>query len=178
MPPNDDAEESPFCESSSDDEEEGSEIQDYNKEDEEFEEDNEDTGSQVPMETLDVDFLTPGGLNAFTVALPTKSEKLVLRDLPKTITATSKKNFRVTMNMLNAGISLKANSNKDTAISEKKAALNTLKEKTDSLKNIEKELADVQKELADTKKEVKSTGGHGVRRDDSVERMREKENIK
>ena len=48
------------------------------------------------METLDVDFLTPGGLNAFTVALPTKSEKLVLRDLPKTITATSKKNFRVT----------------------------------------------------------------------------------
>jgi hypothetical protein len=230
MPPNDDAEESPFCESSSDDEEEGSEIQDYNEEDEESEEDNEDTGSQVTMETLDFDFLTPGGLNAFTVALPTKSEKLVLRDLPKTITATSKKNFRVTMNTLNAGISslrktavsenniardihdiakaalkrgvksidecakkmrvmesdlnkakakiLKANSDKDTAISEKKAALNTLKEKTDSLKNIEKELADVQKELADTKKEVKSTSGHGVRRDDSVERMREKENIK
>jgi len=76
---------------------------------------------------------------------------------------------------------LKANSEKDTAVLEKKAALatlKTLKEKTDSLKNIEKELADVQKELADTKKEVESTSRHGMRRDDSVERMREKENIK
>ena len=98
MPPNDDAEESSFCESSSDDEEERLEILDYNYEE------NEEFESQVTMDTFDVDYLTPGGLNPFTAALPTKAEKLVLRDLPKTITATSKKNFRVTMNMLNAGI--------------------------------------------------------------------------
>jgi len=88
MPPNDDAEESSSCESSSDDEEERSEILDYNyEENEEFEEDNEDTGSQVTMDTFDIDYLTPGGLNPFTAALPTKAEKLVLKDLPKTITS-------------------------------------------------------------------------------------------
>jgi hypothetical protein len=84
MPPNDDAEESSSCESSSDDEEERSEILDYNEENEEFDEDNEDTGSQVTMDTFDVDYLTPGDLNPFTAALPTKAEKLVLRDILET----------------------------------------------------------------------------------------------
>ena len=60
MPPNDDAEESSSYESSSDDEEERSEILDYNEENEEFDEDNKDTGSQVTMDTFDVDYLTPG----------------------------------------------------------------------------------------------------------------------
>ena len=50
-------------------------------------EDNDDSGSQVTFEDLtDADFLTPGGLNSFSVvALPAKREKLVLKDLPKTI---------------------------------------------------------------------------------------------
>ncbi len=42
-----------------------------------------------------MDFLTPGGLNLFTVALPAKTEKLVAKDLPKIIKASgmSKKNY-------------------------------------------------------------------------------------
>ncbi len=73
---------------------------------------------------------------------------------------------------------MKANSKRDTAISDKKAALDNLKEKTDSLKKIKKELLDAQKELADARKEVGSTSRHDKRRDDSMERLQEKERIK
>ena len=58
----------------------------------------DDTGSQVTFETIDMadtDFLTPGGLNSFSViALPEKREKLLLKDLPKSIkpSGLSKKN--------------------------------------------------------------------------------------
>ena len=43
----------------------------------EEEEEEEETRSQVRFETITTgaDFLTPGGLNAFTVALPAKSER-------------------------------------------------------------------------------------------------------
>ena len=58
----------------------------------------------------------PGGLNSFSAALPAKTDKLVLKDLPKTIkpTMTSKKNFRVTVEALNSRIE----SLRKTAISE------------------------------------------------------------
>ena len=73
---------------------------------------------------------------------------------------------------------LKANSERDTTISDKKAALDSLKEKSDYLTKIEKELVEVQKELADARKEVGSTSRHDERRDDSMERLQEKERIK
>ena len=81
-----------------------------NEEDEgETEDEKEDNVNQETVGMFDsVDFLTPGGLSSFTVALPSKSDKLVLKDLPKTIKAsvTSKKSFRVMMEALNSGIVL------------------------------------------------------------------------
>jgi len=78
---------------------------------EEEEEDDyaDDARSQVTFDTSSMagtDFLTPGGLNAFTVALPAKTEKLLLKDLPKIIKASgiSKKNYRPTIDALNVGI--------------------------------------------------------------------------
>ena len=55
----------------------------------------------------ETDFLTPGGLNLFSVvALPAKRDKLVLKDLPKTTKASGvcKKNFKVTVEALNVRI--------------------------------------------------------------------------
>jgi hypothetical protein len=78
---------------------------------EEEEEDDyaDDAGSQVTFDTSSIagtDFLTPGGLNLFTVALSAKSEKLFAKDLPKIIKASgiSKKNYRATIDALNVGI--------------------------------------------------------------------------
>ncbi len=79
---------------------------------EDSEDDNvaDDTGSQVTFDTMDLadtDFLTPGGLNSFSVvALPEKREKLLLKDLPKTIkpSGLSKKNFMETVEALNTRI--------------------------------------------------------------------------
>ena len=105
---NDDAEDSSSGYSSSDDG--GVRSDSSNEEDEgETEDKIEDNVSQGTVEMFDsIDFLTPGGLSLFTVALPSKSDKLVLKDLPKTIKAsvTSKKSFRVTMEALNSGIVL------------------------------------------------------------------------
>ena len=106
MPPNDDAEEALSYYLSSNDEEVRLDIQDSIKEDEEIE--YKDTVSQVTMGTFDsVDFLMPGGLSSFSVALLANLDKLVLKDLPKTIKAsvTSRKSFRVTV-ALNSGIAL------------------------------------------------------------------------
>jgi hypothetical protein len=88
MPRNDDAEDSSsgylssndggVCSNSSNEEDEG-----------ETEDEIEDNVSQGTVETFDsIDFLTPGGLSlsSFTVALPSKSDKLVLK-MPKTIKA-------------------------------------------------------------------------------------------
>ncbi len=106
MPRNDDAEDSLSGYLSSDDR--GVRSDSSNEEDEgETEDEKEDNVNQETVGMFDsVDFLTPGGLSSFTVALPSKSDKLVLKDLPKTIKAsvTSKKSFRVTMEVLNSGI--------------------------------------------------------------------------
>ncbi len=53
-------------------------------------------------------FFMPGGLNLFSVALPVKTDKLVLKDLLKSIRAsrTCKKNFRVTVEVQNVAIKL------------------------------------------------------------------------
>jgi hypothetical protein len=79
-----------------------------------LEEDNEkdnvnDAGSQVTFDTSDMaspDFLMPGSLNLFSVALLVKTDVLVLKDLPKSIktSGTCKKNFRVTIEAQNVAI--------------------------------------------------------------------------
>ena len=83
---------------------------------EEEEEDDyaDDARSQVTFDTSSIaatDFLIPGGLNFFTVALPAKSEKLLLKDLPKS----------VTIDALNVGIRQLRN----TAIAENSTARST-----------------------------------------------------
>ena len=95
---------------------------------EEEEEDDyaDDAGSQVTFDTSSIagtDFLTPGGLNSFAVALPAKSEKLLLKDLPKIIKASgiSKKNYSVTIDALNVGIGQL----RKTAIAENSTARST-----------------------------------------------------
>jgi len=89
MPRNDDAEDSSSGYSSSND---GGVRSDSSNEEDEWgtEDEIEDNVSQGTVETFDsIDLLTPGGLSlgSFTVALPSKSDKLVLKDLPKTIKA-------------------------------------------------------------------------------------------
>ena len=89
MPRNDDAEDSSSGYSSSND---GGVRSDSSNEEDEWgtEDEIEDNVSQGTVETFDsIDFLAPGGLSltSFTVALPSKSDKLVLKDLPKTIKA-------------------------------------------------------------------------------------------
>ena len=108
MPRNDDAEDSSSGYSSSND---GGVRSDSSNEEDEWgtEDEIEDNVSQGTVETFDsIDFLAQGGLSlsSFTVALPSKSDKLVLKDLPKTIKAsvTSKKSFRATIEALNSGI--------------------------------------------------------------------------
>jgi hypothetical protein len=85
-----------------------SEEMEEEEEEEEEEEDAEESMSQVTFDTsmTGVNFLTPGGLNAFTVALPAKSEQLYLKDLPKPIKVLgiSKKNFRASINELNSNV--------------------------------------------------------------------------
>jgi hypothetical protein len=102
MPRNDDAEDSLSGYLSSDDR--GVRSDSSNEEDEgETEDEIEDNVNQETVGTFDsVDFLTPGGLSSFTVALPLKSDKLVLKTIKAS--ATSKKSFRVTMEVLNSGI--------------------------------------------------------------------------
>ena len=85
-------------------------LQSQSSVEEEIDHDAEDAGSQVlfdMMEMSETDFLTPGGLNSFSVvALPAKRDKLVLKDLPKTTKASGvcKKNFKLTVEALNVRI--------------------------------------------------------------------------
>ena len=78
------------------------------EEEEEEEEDAEESMSQVTFDTsmTGANVLTPGRLNAFTVALPAKSERLYLKDLPKPIKVSGicKKNFRASINELNSNV--------------------------------------------------------------------------
>ena len=78
-------------------------------EEEEEDDYSDDARSQVTFDTSSMagtNFFTPSGLNLFTVALPTKTEKLFAKDLPKIIKASgiSKKNYRAAINALNVGI--------------------------------------------------------------------------
>jgi hypothetical protein len=100
MPPSEDNNYASFLSSEAlsidDDDLPQSQSPEYNEEDKYV------TGSQVTLDMFhlaETDFLTPGGLNSFSVALPLKAEKILLRNLPKTINPSgiSKKNFRVTV---------------------------------------------------------------------------------
>jgi hypothetical protein len=144
MPPNDDAEESSLYYSSSNDEEVRLDIQDSNKEDEEIK--YKDTVSQVTMGMFDsVDFLMPGGLSSFSMALPANLDELVLKDLPKTIKAsmTSRKSFRVTVEALNSGIALL----RKTKVSENNNARSIHDSAKEALKWGGKPLDDVMKKM-------------------------------
>jgi hypothetical protein len=88
-------------------------------------EENVEAGSQVTLTTMgtydSVDFLMPSDLNLYSAALPVKPEKLVLKNLPKSvnISTVTKKNYRVVLKTLNQGIE----SLKMTFISENKSAI-------------------------------------------------------
>jgi len=114
------------------------------------EENDDDVGSQVTydgtMDLTETDFLTPGGLNSFSVvALPEKREKLALKDLPKIAQAsgTSKKNFKVKIQALNVGIE----SLRKTAVSENSNARSIHDVASNALKRGAKTLDDVAKKM-------------------------------
>ncbi len=96
------------------------------------------------------DFLTPGGLNAFTVALPAKTEKLLLKDLPKIIKASgiSKKNYRPTIDALNVGIGQLWK----TAIAENSTTRSIHDVAKEALKRGSKSLDDALKKVVNSKK--------------------------
>jgi hypothetical protein len=102
MPPSDAEDSSSSCGSSICDDDGCSDIDKLSKEDEE----NDEAGSQVTLSTMgtyaSVDFLTPDGLISFSAALPAKHEKLVLKNLPKSINISTltKKNYRVVVKTL------------------------------------------------------------------------------
>jgi hypothetical protein len=106
MLPSDAGDSSSSCDSLSCDDDVCSDIDELSKEDEE----NDEAGSQVTLSTMgtydSVDFFMPAGLNLFSAVFPAKPEKLVLKNLPKSvnISTVTKKNYRVVVKMLNQGI--------------------------------------------------------------------------
>jgi hypothetical protein len=129
----------------------------------EIDHDAEDAGSQVSFDTMemsDTDFLTPGGLNSFSVvALPVKRDKLVLKDLPKTTKASGvcKKNFKVTVEALNVRIEQL----RTTAVAENASARsiydvasNALKRGSKSLDNVAKKMAKLEDDLSKSKSKL------------------------
>lgn len=127
---------------------------------EEEEEDDyaDDAGSQVTFDTSSIagtDFLTPGGLNSFTVALPAKSEKLLLKDLPKIIKASgiSKKNYSVTIDALNVGIGQL----RKTAIAENSTARSIHDVAKEALKRGSKSLDDALKKVVKLEEDLSKT---------------------
>jgi hypothetical protein len=125
-------------------------------ESEEEEEEEEETGSQVTFDTSmsEADFLIPGGLNAFTVALPAKSERLFLKDLPKPIkpSGISKKNFVTAINTLNSSV----RSLIKTAITENSIARNIHDSANNALRRGTKSLDAAGKEILSLKTELSS----------------------
>ena len=101
------------------------------------------------------DFLTPGGLNSFTVALPAKSEKLLLKDLPKIIKASgiSKKNYSVTIDALNVGIGQL----RKTAIAENCTARSIHDVAKEALKRGSKSLDDALKKVVKLEEDLSKT---------------------
>jgi hypothetical protein len=131
---------------------------------EEEEEDNyaNDAGSQVTFDTSSIvgtDFLTPGGLNLFTVALPAKTEKLFAKDLPKIIKASgmSKKNYRATIDVLNVEIGQlwkTAIAENSTARSIHDIAKEALKHGSKSLDDALTKVVKLEEELSKTKSKL------------------------
>ena len=123
---------------------------------EDNEEDNaHDTGSQVMFDTSDMagpDFLMPGGLNLFSVALPVKTDKLALKDLPKSIktSGTCKKNFRVTIEAQNVAIKLL----QKIAIAKNNSARSIHNIAKEALKHGLKSLDDVAKKMVKLKDDL------------------------
>ena len=133
------------------------------------EEEANESCSQVTFE-MDVtmaDFLIPGGLNAFTVALPAKSERLFLKDLPKSIRASgiSKKNFTKTIHQQNSSIQfllktvMSENSTArcihDSASLAIKRGTRSLDAATRKAQNLENELLAKTKKLTDVSKKLR-----------------------
>ena len=106
-------------------------LQSQSSVEEEIDHDAKDAGSLVSfdmMEMSETDFLTPGGLNLFSVvALPAKRDKLVLKDLPKTakVSGVCHKNFKVTVEVLNVRIEQL----RTTAVAENTSARSHLQQK-------------------------------------------------
>ncbi len=102
MPPSDAEDSSSSWGSLSCDDDSCSDIDKLSKEDEE----NDEAGSQITLSTMgtydSVDFLTPSGLSLFSVVLLAKPEKLVLKNLPKSvdISKVTKKNYWVVVKVL------------------------------------------------------------------------------
>jgi hypothetical protein len=102
MPPSDAEDSSSSCCLSSFDDDGCLDIDKLSKEDEE----NDEARSQVTQSTMgaydSVDFPTPAGLSLFSAALLVKPEKLVLKNLPKSIniSTVTKKNYRLVLKTL------------------------------------------------------------------------------
>ncbi len=122
-----------------------------------------DARSQATLNMMDMAetyFLMPGGLTLFSVmTLLAKREKLVLKDLPKTIKASriSKKNFRVTIEALNVRIeqlwmTAVAENNSTRSIHE--VAKNALKRGLKSLDNVAKKMAKLKDDLSKSKSKL------------------------
>jgi hypothetical protein len=132
MPPSDAEDSSSSCGLSTFDDDGCLDIDKLSKEDEE----NDEARSQVTLFTMgtydSVHFLTPGSLSLFSVALPMKSEKLVLKNLPKSvnISTVTKKNYQLVVKMLIQGIE----SLKMTSISENNSVRSIHKTAKDALK--------------------------------------------
>jgi hypothetical protein len=108
MPPSDDNNDGSFWSSKASSNYDDAPQQSQSPEVDEEDKYNDNTGSQVMLDIFDpaeTGFLTPGGLSLFSVALSLKAERILFKNLPKTINPSgiSKKNFRVTITMLNVG---------------------------------------------------------------------------
>jgi hypothetical protein len=122
-------------------------LQSQSSVEEEIDHDAKDAWSQVSFDTMEMsetDFLTPGGLNSFSVvALPAKRDKLVLKDLPKTTKASGvcKKNFKVTVEALNVRIEQL----RTTAVAENTSARSIYDVASNAFKHGSKSLDNVQR---------------------------------
>jgi hypothetical protein len=110
----------------------------------------------IRLTWLTLTFLIPGGLILFSVALPLKAERILLKNLPKTINPSgiSKNNFRVTIMMLNGHIEMLRNSvlsENATARSIHDAAKEALKRGAKSLDNVVKKMSMIKDDLAKTR---------------------------
>jgi vacuolar-type H+-ATPase subunit I/STV1 len=132
---------------------------------EDLEDDNvaDDTGSQVTFNTMDLadtDFLTPGGLNSFAVmVLLEKREKLLLKDLPKTIkpSGLSKKNFMVTVEAFNTRIEqlrMTASTENNSARTIHDIARNAIKHGLKLMDNVAKKMAKLEDDLSKSKSKL------------------------